>query len=99
MIAALVNAGIILEEPSWIAMARRAFDFIAASMTEGDRLGHSWRAGQTLYPGLASDYAAMIRAALALYEASGTEICLNRRSRGSRRSICIMPTARPERIT
>ena len=28
MIAALVNAGIILDEPSWIAMARRAFDFI-----------------------------------------------------------------------
>ena len=29
MIAALVNAGVILDEPSWIAMARRAFDFIA----------------------------------------------------------------------
>ena len=36
MIAALVNAGIILDEPAWIAMARRAFDFIAASMTQGD---------------------------------------------------------------
>jgi uncharacterized protein YyaL (SSP411 family) len=44
-------------------------------MTKGDRqdtrLGHSWRAGQLLYPGLASDFAAMIRAALALYEATG----------------------------
>jgi uncharacterized protein YyaL (SSP411 family) len=71
MIAALVNAGIILDEPSWIAMARRAFDFIAGSMTQNDRLGHSWRAGQTLFPGLASDFAAMIRAALALYEVTG----------------------------
>jgi uncharacterized protein YyaL (SSP411 family) len=71
MIAALVNAGIILDEPSWVAMARRAFDFIARAMTVGTRLGHSFRAGKTLFPGLASDYAAMIRAALALYEATG----------------------------
>ncbi len=33
MIAALVNAGIILDEPSWLALARRAFDFIAGAMT------------------------------------------------------------------
>jgi hypothetical protein len=71
MIAALVNAGVILGEPSWLAMARRAFDFIAGSMTRDGRLGHSFRAGKTLFPGMASDYAAMIRAALALYEASG----------------------------
>jgi uncharacterized protein len=71
MIAALVNTGIILDEPSWVAMARRAFDFIARAMTVGTRLGHSFRAGKTLFPGLASDYAAMIRAALALYEATG----------------------------
>jgi uncharacterized protein YyaL (SSP411 family) len=80
MITALVNAGIILGEPSWIDMARRAFDFIAKHMTQGDRqnqrLGHSWRAGQALFPGLASDYAAMMRAALALYEASGERALL-----------------------
>ena len=70
-IAALVNAGIILDDPSWLAMASRAFDFIAASMTRGDRLGHSWRGGQLLFPGLASDFAAMIRAALVLFEATG----------------------------
>ena len=46
--------------------AARAFDFIAKDMTRGDRLGHSWREGKLLYPGLASDYAAMIKAALAL---------------------------------
>jgi hypothetical protein len=78
MIAALVNAGIALDEPSWIAMARRAFDFIAAKMTQGDRLGHSWRGGTLLFPGLASDFAAMIRAALALYEASGEQTLLER---------------------
>jgi uncharacterized protein YyaL (SSP411 family) len=71
MIAALANAAVALSEPSWLAMAKRAFDFIACSMTEGGRLGHSFRAGKLLLPALASDYAAMIRAALALYEATG----------------------------
>jgi hypothetical protein len=78
MIAALVNAGIAFAEPAWIAMARRAFDFIADKMTQGDRLGHSWRNGTLLFPGLASDFAAMIRAALALYEASGERALLDR---------------------
>ena len=71
MIASLVNAGVVLDQPSWLAMAQRAFAFIARTMTKGDRLGHSWRAGKLLFPGLASDFAAMIRAALALHEATG----------------------------
>ena len=71
MIAALANAGAMLNEPDWIARADNAFDFIAKSMTRADRLGHSWRQGKLLYPGLASDFACMIRAALALYEATG----------------------------
>jgi uncharacterized protein YyaL (SSP411 family) len=71
MIAALANAGSMLDRPDWIERAERAFDFIAQSMTRGDRLGHSWRQGRLLYPGLASDFACMIRAALALYDATG----------------------------
>jgi uncharacterized protein YyaL (SSP411 family) len=71
MIAALVNASLMFDEPAWLALAARAFDFIAGTMTRGDRLGHSWRQGQLKFPGLASDFAAMIRAALALYEATG----------------------------
>jgi uncharacterized protein YyaL (SSP411 family) len=71
MIAALANAGSMLGEKDWIALGARAFDFIAGAMTRGDRLGHSWREGRLLYPGLASDYAAMIKAALALHEATG----------------------------
>jgi len=68
MIAALVHAAVAFEQPAWLDLARRAFDFIATGMTRDGRLGHSWRAGQLLIPGLASDYAAMIRAALALHE-------------------------------
>ncbi len=71
MIAALANAGALAGEARWIMMAARAFRFIAAEMVRGDRLGHSWRAGRLLYPGLASDFACMTRAALALYEATG----------------------------
>jgi uncharacterized protein len=70
MISALANAGALLGEGTWIAMARRAFAFISSQMTRGGRLGHSWRAGRLLFPGLASDFAAMIRAALALHEAT-----------------------------
>lgn len=71
MIAALANAGSLLDEPTWVALSRRAFDFITREMTRGDRLGHSWRDGRLLFPGLASDFAAMIGAALALFEATG----------------------------
>ena len=78
MIAALANAGALLTQPDWIALARRAFDFIATAMTRGDRLGHSWRDGRLLFPGLASDFAAMIRAALALFEATGEHQFLDR---------------------
>ena len=59
-------------------MAKQAFDFIVANMTKGDRLGHSWRAGKLSFPGLASDFAAMIRAALALHEATGERTYLER---------------------
>jgi hypothetical protein len=71
MITALTNAGQLFGEPSWQAMAVRAFDFVAQTMARGDRLGHSWRDGKLKFPGLASDFAAMIRAALALFEATG----------------------------
>jgi uncharacterized protein YyaL (SSP411 family) len=72
-IAALVHAGLIFQEASWIEAARAAFDFVASKMVrvvDGQpRLGHAWRAGSLVFPGMASDYAAMMRAALALAEA------------------------------
>jgi uncharacterized protein YyaL (SSP411 family) len=77
MIAALANASLMFAEPSWRDMAKRAFAFIARAMTRGDRLGHSWREGKLKFPGLASDFAAMIRAALALYEATGRQSYLD----------------------
>ena len=78
MIAGLVNAGVSLDEPAWVQRAARAFLFVDAKMAHGDRLGHSWRDGRLLFPGLASDHAAMIRAALALHEATGEHAYLER---------------------
>ena len=74
MIAALVNAATLLDEPDWIARAARAYGFIVETMQFRDaegkaRLAHSWRAGVLVTPGMALDHAAMIRAALALHEA------------------------------
>lgn len=71
LIAALANASLMLAEPSWLELAEAAFAFVCITMTRADRLGHSFRDGQLKFPGLASDHAAMIRAALALNEATG----------------------------
>ncbi len=71
MIAALVHAALAMDRPEWIPMAVRAFQFVRRNMTREDRLGHSWREGRLLYPGLASDFTMMIRAALSLHEATG----------------------------
>ena len=93
MIAALVNAGAHVRRAGLDrAWPPRAFDFIARAMTRGDRLGHSWRDGRLLFPGLASDFAAMIRAALALYEATGAAPISTGRWPGSGRSTRTTPT-------
>ena len=78
MIAALVHAATAFGEPAWLALAAKAFGFIDTSMTRDGRLGHSWRDGRLLLPGLASDYACMIKAALALNEATGKRAYLDR---------------------
>jgi uncharacterized protein len=78
MIAALANAGGLLGEKKWIELAARAFRFVAESMTRDDRLGHSWREGRLVFPGLSSDYGAMIRAAIALHQATGEGAYLDR---------------------
>ncbi|MDQ6702582.1 MAG: thioredoxin domain-containing protein [Pseudomonadota bacterium] len=73
MIAALVNAATLFNEPEWIGVSARAYSFVATAMQFPDakgnkRLAHGWRAGVLVTPGLALDHAAMIRAALALHE-------------------------------
>lgn len=77
-VAALARAGILLDEPGWIARARAVFEAIAETLRDGDGLGHATRAGRHVVPGFASDHAAMMRAALILHEATGDDSYLER---------------------
>ncbi|MCF8482964.1 MAG: thioredoxin domain-containing protein [Rhodospirillum sp.] len=71
-IAALTQAGLTFDRPDWIARARRAYAGILSTMTHGmHRLGHALCQGRLQTTALLEDYAAMIKAALALYEGTG----------------------------
>ncbi len=71
-IGALARAGAAFDQPDWIALAARAFAFVETQMTGQDgRLRHSWRLGRARHPASLDDYAAMMRAALMLEEATG----------------------------
>jgi uncharacterized protein YyaL (SSP411 family) len=67
---ALAEAGRSLDRSDWIAGAEAAFAFIAGA-SEAGRLPHSMLDKQKLFPALSSDYAALINAAVALFEATG----------------------------
>lgn len=69
--AALAMAGQVFERPDWIDAARGAFDFVAGPMADGERLRHSYRAGQARHDATLDDYAVMMRAALTLHEVTG----------------------------
>jgi hypothetical protein len=68
MITALARAAAVFDRPDWLARAERAFAFITETMTIGDRLVHSWRAGRRLELAFLDDYADLAAAALALFE-------------------------------
>ncbi len=70
MIAALANAAQAFDREDWLHAAERAFDFVRTRMTSNGRLLHAWRAGEAKAPASANDYANMIRAALALANAT-----------------------------
>ncbi|MEX2319223.1 MAG: thioredoxin domain-containing protein, partial [Bauldia sp.] len=69
-IAALAFAGASFGRLDWIALGEAAFAFVTATMMRGVRLAHAWRDGKSVYPGLATDYAAMAKAALSLHAAT-----------------------------
>ncbi len=69
-IAALALAAATFRRPDWLEAAREAYDFVLGTMSRAGRLAHAWRDGKAVYPGLAIDYAAMIKASLALHAAT-----------------------------
>ncbi|WP_269933167.1 thioredoxin domain-containing protein [Aminobacter sp. HY435] len=70
-IVALAEAGRSLQHQDWIEAAAAAFAAILAGSTPDGRLAHSALGDRQLYPALSSDYAAMINASVALFEATG----------------------------
>jgi len=72
MIGGLADAGRVLGEPTWIARAKLAADFINSEMRSDDgKLLRTWRNGIKGSDGFLEDYAALIRGLLSLYVASG----------------------------
>ena len=79
MIAALARAASFSFAPACLDAARRAFAFIDETLRDDrGRLVHAWRAGRVGAAGMLDDYAAMARAALALFEATGERAYLSR---------------------
>ena len=77
MVAAMAHAGSLLNRPDWIDTARSVFAFVCRNMFEDGRLRHSWRDGRLRHAAVLDDYAQMIRAALALNEATGKSVYLD----------------------
>jgi uncharacterized protein YyaL (SSP411 family) len=74
LVAALARASAVFGRPAWLAAAEKTFDFVLETMGAPDgRINHAYRAGKISAAGLLEDQAAMIRAGLALYEATGAE--------------------------
>ena len=70
-IAALARASAVFAEPAWLALAEEVFANILANLSEPEGgIAHAYRHGKISAPGLLEDQAAMLRAALALYQAT-----------------------------
>ncbi len=69
-ICGLVRAAEILDRPDWLAMADTAYRFVKTELVTGETLFHAWFDGRPTAAGLATDYAWMTAAALALHAAT-----------------------------
>ena len=71
LIAALAKAADVFVRVDWLEAVERAFDFVSTQMIKNDRLLHSYCAGEARAPATATDYANIIKAALALASVTG----------------------------
>jgi uncharacterized protein YyaL (SSP411 family) len=71
-VAALCRASAVFSRPDWLRHATDAFAFVMQHLAQPDgRVRHAWRRHRIAAAGLLEDQAAMARAALALFEATG----------------------------
>src|SRR5690606_23905369 len=71
-IEAIATASRVFNRPEWLELAQGAFRFVSES-TRAERLPHSILDDSLMFPAMASDYAAMINAAISLCEATATD--------------------------
>jgi len=69
-VAALAQVARQFDKPDWLDAAKSAFRFVLQARDRDGRLPHSILGDKRLYPALSSDYAAMITASIALFEAT-----------------------------
>ena len=71
MISAFARAGAALDEPAYVAVARRAAEFLRAELFDAasGELFRTWREGRAAIRAFAEDYAFLIAGLLDLYEA------------------------------
>jgi uncharacterized protein YyaL (SSP411 family) len=76
-ISAMAVGGRVLQQPAYVAAARRAADFVLTEMKRGDRIQRSWRAGAgdgtRANPGFLEDQAFVVQGLLDLWEATFEE--------------------------
>jgi uncharacterized protein YyaL (SSP411 family) len=79
MITALARASAVFRSPAMLRAAESAFGFVDKRLRDASgRLAHAWRKGRVGAAGLLDDFAAMARAALSLFEATGERVFLAR---------------------
>jgi len=72
-ISMLCNAGFAMSNPDWIEAAIQAYNAVKKNLWFSDTLHHAWRKDKVTNMATADDYANLIKAALALYEATTFE--------------------------
>ena len=91
-ISGLTRAAAVFDHREWLARAESAFDFVMTELGGVDgRVHHAWRLGRVTAAGLLDDQAAMARAALALFEATGNPIRLAQATRLAEAALAHFP--------
>jgi len=74
MIDSMARAAGVLDEPSYLAAATRAAEFLLRELRRADgRLLHCWRQGQAKFAAYLDDYSCLANACVSLYEAGFDE--------------------------
>jgi len=87
MIAALADASVVFNNPSYLAAAEKAAQFIEAALCEGDRIFTAFRDGKRSTAGFLDDYAFCIHALLRLHSATAEAGYLARAQTLTKRAI------------